>query len=90
MEASLRIGPPPLSIEAEHVVRVVHAVTLLGSDQERAKCEPRDEPSDMGPPSNASAGGGLQEFRRRPENLKQESEADKDKRVDLDEIKTSA
>jgi hypothetical protein len=39
----------------------------------------------MGPPSNASAGGGLQEFRRRPEKLKQEPETDKGESVDLDE-----
>jgi hypothetical protein len=72
VEASRGIGPPPLSIEAEHAfVRVAHVV---GSEQERAKCGPRDEPSDMGPPSNASAGGGVQKFCRRPENLKQEPE----------------
>src|SRR5258707_1032902 len=49
---------PPPSIEAERAfVRVVHAVTLLGSDQERAKYQPRYEASDMCPPRDASAGG---------------------------------
>jgi hypothetical protein len=47
---------PSLGIEAEHAfVRVVDAVTLLGPDQERAKCESRYEPSDMGPPCDVSA-----------------------------------
>src|ERR1700730_12354246 len=47
---------PSLGIEAEHAfVRVVDAVTLLGPDQQRAKCESRYEPSDMGPPCDVSA-----------------------------------
>src|ERR1700737_779814 len=63
MEASYDISYLPLCVEAEHAfVRVVQAVTLLGSNQQRANCEPRYEPADMGPPRDASAGGRQQEF----------------------------
>ncbi len=61
-----------LGIEAEHAfVRVIHAVTLLGPDQERAKCDPRDKPSDMGPPRDVSAGRWQQEGHHRLHNLNQ-------------------
>src|SRR6202045_4338745 len=79
------ISYSPLGVEAEHAfVRVVHAVAPLGPDQERAKCEPSDKPSDMGPPRHVSAGSRQQEGYHRLQNLNQKPEADKDKRVDFE------
>jgi hypothetical protein len=52
-----------LGVEAEHAfVRVVRAIALLGSGQERAEREPRYESPDMGPPRDAPAGGEQQEL----------------------------
>jgi hypothetical protein len=52
-----------LGVEAEHAfVRVVRAIALLGSGQERAQRESRYEAPDVGPPRDAPAGGGQQEL----------------------------
>src|SRR6202041_121885 len=79
------ISYSPLGIESEHAfVRVIRAVTLMGPDQQRTKCEPCDKPSDMGPPRHVSAGGRQQEGHHRLQNLNQKPEADEDIRVDFE------
>src|SRR5579872_4375860 len=52
-----------MGVEAEHAfVRVVCAIALLGSGQETAQRESRDESPNMGPPRDAPTGGGQQEL----------------------------
>lgn len=63
----------------------MHTIATLTALKERNECKPRDEPADMRPPRDATAGRRQDEFRGSLKKLDQEPESDEHKSRNLEE-----